>query len=197
METAGSLQPYSDTNILIVARKHWYAYLPPAILFFICLIVWLTIKFIALLGIIWCIHLVLKYQSTSWSLTDHELIIQKGYLPWTKSYYSIPIEDIYEAYYRHGLEAKLFKFGHLSIRRTDGTTTEFTERTMSHADELTGTVNAMVRQLKQQRYQPAQSINVQTNINITHSLIELAKLKERGILTDSEFEQAKRRTIGE
>lgn len=194
----------NNCKVVVESKKHWVAYILPVILLlifgvpfligvlagfydpknFIMLMIPLPVVFLSIFAII-------NNQSISWTLTEEELIIKSGFLPWKKMYYLIPVEDIYEAYYSTGFLATIFGFGDLSIRRTEGSTTGFTFRTMNKHKEISGEINSRVRGYKKLKYnQPSVSLLTKGN-SVIDELSQMAALKKEGLLTPEEFQQMK------
>lgn len=135
----------------------------------------------------------LSNRSTSWTLTDEDLIIKSGFLPWNKIYLEIPKEDLYEALYSRGFFATIFGFGTLTIRRTEGTTSSFTTSGMTNPQEITGSINSLVREIKKKSRM--NFINITNNQSVADEINKLLELKNQGLINEEEFAIQKQRLI--
>ena len=177
---------FVDT-ILAVSQKHWATYIIP-VLFIVLGLFFLIAKnyFLGSVLSVYGIAKILSNRSTSWMLTNEDLVIKSGFLPWRKIYFEIPKEDIYEAFYHKSLFGTVFGFGTLTVRRTDGTTSAFSTTGMTDPQEITGAINSLVRELKKAPLNP--TFNFTGNISMADEIQKLVELKNQGILSDEEFD---------
>lgn len=193
----------AHSNIVCESKKHWSTYILPIILIFhaipflfmglyggVRLIVWLIAGVILLFV---TMNSILRNLSTKWILTQEELIIKSGFLPWKKTYFEIPIETIYEAYYQYGFWAKIFGYGHLNIRRTEGSTSSFRTTAMTNCDVITQSINTEVKTLKKSKQVPQQSSV--TQYSVADELMKLSELMTKGIITQEEFAEQKAKLL--
>ncbi|MCB9201977.1 MAG: SHOCT domain-containing protein [Flavobacteriales bacterium] len=181
-------------TVLVISKKHWVTYVIPVILLIIGALSILSKNFIG--GIIFLtlgIITVLANKSVSMVLTNEDLVFKSGFLPWNKTYYEIPLEDIYESYFEKGIFATIFGFASITIRRTEGTTSSFSSSGMTEAKELTGSINSLIRKIKKNTKQSF--VNVNANISIADEIHKLVELKEKGILSAEEFDLHKQRLL--
>lgn len=90
-------------NVLCVSRKHWLAYVFHSILFIIGLFLLDGNRFWYIVGLVFILVAAVRILANlfvKWTLTETELILEEGFLPWAKTYLEIPFYDIFEAYYR-------------------------------------------------------------------------------------------------
>lgn len=178
------------------SKKHWVVFVIPFFMIIVGLFFMLTtMKYYIMAGIVIILFSVMKildYKSSKWILTKNELIIKSGFMPWKKTYFDIPIENIFEAYYEHDLLSNIFGYGHLNIRRTDGSTSTFRTTKMKNQKKITSNINTMVRELKNQE----KIMNIpQSVVSTVDELYKLSQLKQQGVLTDEEFERMKQKLI--
>ncbi len=187
----------SNSTVICQSKKHWIVYVFPYFMIVLGLFFMLTtLKYYVIVGIAFIaisVMKILKYKSTKWTLTDTDLIIKSGFLPWRKTYFNIPIDTIFEAFYKHDLLSNIFGYGHLYIRRTDGSTSAFGTPTMTKHGEITGKINTMIRELKKPQSQYFAS-QPQTS-SLADELVKLTELHRQGAITDDEFERMKQRLI--
>ncbi|MBS1572680.1 MAG: PH domain-containing protein, partial [Bacteroidetes bacterium] len=132
-------------------------------------------------------------KSTSWTLTNEDLVIKSGFIPWRKTYFEIPKEDIFEAFYNKSMFGSMFGFGNISIRRTEGTTSIFSCTGMTEPQEITGSINSLVREIK--KSPKTQTMHFTNNISLADEIQKLVELKNQGVLNDDEFNSQKQRLI--
>lgn len=181
-------------TILAISKKHWSTYIWPAFVVLLGLTFLLSKNYIfGSIILIIGVTKILSNKSTSWTLTDEDLIIRSGFLPWRKIYFEIPKEDIYEAFYSYGFFANIFGFGNLTIRRTEGTTSSFSCSGMTNPKEIVGSINSLVREIK--KNPKANFLNINSNYSVADELQKLVELKNQGLLNEDEFNAQKRKLI--
>ncbi len=181
-------------TILAISKKHWATYILPTVAVLFGLFFLLGKYNIIGIGLIFFgVTKILTNKSTSWTLTNEDLVIKSGFTPWRKLYFEIPKEDIYEALYHRTIFGSIFGFGDLSVRRTDGSTSTFSCSGMTDPKEITGSVNALVRETK--KSSKNNTVNFTNNISLADEIQKLAELKNQGILNDEEFNVQKQRLI--
>ena len=181
-------------TILSVSKKHWSTYIIPFFGLLLGLLFLFGKTYFIGIGLLFFgILKILSNRSTSWLLTNEDLIIKSGFLPWKKTYFEIPKEDIFEAFYSHGLFANIFGYGRLTIRRTDGTTSAFSTGGMTNPKEIIGSINSLVREIKKNR--KMNFLNVNNNHSIADEINKLVELRNQGLLNDEEFNIQKQRLI--
>ena len=203
-ETKKTSGKISD-EVICVSNKHWSAYILPVFLLLIVGLFLLMGLFLhitkingeTISGIVFSLlslKKIMENKSTKWILTKEGLIMKSGFLPWTKSNFEVPIENIYEAYYRFGFWAKILGFGHLTIRRTEGTTSQFIATKMTNFKQITAKINSEVRNLKKLAKQ-VQKISDGSSLSISDELLKLNELLEKSIISEDEFKAQKNRLL--
>ncbi len=181
-------------TILAISKKHWATYIIP--LFALILGLLFVISKSYIFGIVltfFGIIKILSNKSTSWTLTNEDLVIKSGFMPWRKTYFEIPKEDIYEAFYSRSMFGSMFGFGNLAIRRTEGTTSTFSCSGMTDPKEIMGSINSLVREIK--KNPKTNTVNFTNTISLADEIQKLVELKNQGILNDDEFNVQKQRLI--
>ena len=80
---------------MAISKKHWSTYIWPTFAVLLGLLFLIVKSYIfGFILIIVGITKVLSNKSTFWTLTEEDLIIKSGFLPWKKTYFEIPKEDI-------------------------------------------------------------------------------------------------------
>lgn len=211
MEQANFSNSKNTETILAVSNKHWLASVLPAILTFLSIIWILSFDLLnAIMGIALLFYSgtwFLSNRNTSWVLTNDLLIIKSGFLPWKKIYYEIPKEDIYEAYFSQGVAGSLIGYATLVVRRNDGLSSFFTFTKMTNKEEIVGNINTLVGKLKKQQehivantgevVKELKKQNNQSfqNYSVADELYKLSTLREKGLITEEEFNSQKKKLI--
>jgi uncharacterized membrane protein YdbT with pleckstrin-like domain len=138
------------------------------------------------------IYNLLYLRTIEWIITDEEMRVKSGILPWRKRSFDHPYETIFEAYFNFGFFAKIFGYGTCVIRRTEGNTTAETESYMHDAKKITGLINARVKELRKAQ-RPATL--APTTRSAVQELADLAKLKAAGDISVEEFETMKGKIV--
>lgn len=181
------------------SRKHWIAYVCPIYgimqgLLFILIgasggLNTLFEYFFLILGIgilLLSLNAFWRIKSCRWILVEGELIIKTGFLPWRKSHFEIPMEDIYETYVSYGFFGKLFGYAQLTIRRTEGVTSRFSSTMMANYTTVMLKINSDVKKLKKLSKQ-VQAVSATSNISVSDELLKLNELLRNGIINQEEF----------
>lgn len=193
------------TALDLTIKKHWTVYIMPGIiilvaLFFVYLSFGITTKWISIGLLVFSsivalskILTVLNLASVHWSFNGGELRVTKGFLPWNKTHIQIPIFDIYDSSVSSGFIGHYLNFAHISIRRTEGMTSQLSERNLYGAVNFSGIVNQHV-----QEYKKGQNLKGSSAIqagDVGMELQRLVDLKNTGVLNEEEFERLKRKLI--
>ena len=133
----------------------------------------------------------LRLRSIAWAVRAEAVVVKGGWLPWKRYSFDIPIDTLLEAYYSIGFWAKLFNYGHCTIRRTEGTTSSFHERYLTRPQQLVGLINQKVKEFKKRSGRPG----VTQPASAVDQLKDLATLKADGSITGAEYEVMKQRII--
>lgn len=187
---------------VVVSRKHWAAYIIPALLLLTGLLIfslrrnsgWLEFDFKLFLGtLLISIGLlrILAKRKVKWTLYEDALQIEYGLFPWNKSLFQLPIYNIYEALKSHGMFGYFLKYGNLEIRRTEGVTSSFSGTFLTNSDTMMQEINSRVNDLQAGKRSPAPA----TNISTAEELRKLAQLLAEGSITQSDYEMLKQKAI--
>ena len=137
----------------------------------------------------------LYLSSVRWIIGEEDVRIVRGYLPWAKQDFTHPYETIFEAYYTFGFFAKMFGYGTLFIRRTEGVTTAESEPHMREAGKATKLINGKIKELRKAQKQPAITLAAGGRSQV-EELAALASMRASGDISDEDYEIMKQRVIG-
>lgn len=186
-------------NAQLVIQKHWVNYIVPVILMLIGLSMMSTSSFIKYFGyalVAFNVVRVYSIYNVSWTLTQSEVYIRSGMFPWTKRSWHVPIFDIYESTVSYGMFGHFFGYSNIQIRRTEGMTSAIYGYALSGAKDFSGQINGLVHNFKRSKHTVVLNQAV-GNKSISDELKDLAELKNRGELTQQEFDVIKQRFLGE
>jgi hypothetical protein len=189
------MQHQSDTPITI--KKHWINYILPGFLFSLGLLILLLdgifFKIVGGLWTLYCILLVLTIASVKWTLTDKQLTISKGVLPWNKVFWQIPIFDIYEAIYNHNIIGYYLGYGQIIIRRTEGVTSSIEGFRLANANSFAKLTNQLAQEQKSLKHSFVASpfVSAPSGKSLIDELQHLADLRKSGDITQAEYDHMK------
>jgi uncharacterized membrane protein YdbT with pleckstrin-like domain len=181
-------------NLIILTRQHPLVLFKPifiniivlAILIGLCVYsgqIWLpALYLIPLLYLIWRL---LVWHRREYILTDHRVVLQEGVL--SVSSFDASLDKINNVYHTQSFLGRILNYGDVGLETASeaGTTTfEFLSQPVSFK-------NSIVHQRESYRMD---SISAGRPLppSIPQMLEELASLRDRGIITESEFQEKKR-----
>lgn len=189
-----------SSTVVCRSQKHGIVYVGPVLgllilpaFYYFIPIIWTWVP-ILLAATSLTMH-ILNLRSTSWELTEEGLTIRSGFFSWQQFHYEIHLSMIYEAYYEHGLIPNLLGYGHLNLRRTDGSTSSFRTTCMTLPDEMTGSINRLVNLRNEALAARHQGATSAGGGGLADELHKLSIVYEKGLLTREEFEQLKQRIL--
>lgn len=209
----------------IVARKHWIVYLRILLGYGIWFLILLAVfvyagtvrpglEYMSAIGIIMIVILavlaisffffVWSWMDTkrlTWTAGEEGVTRRCGWMPWQRSSFTYPYDTIFEAYYTDNIVGHYIGSHTITIRRTEGVTSNIVATSMQNAKEIVQRVNQRVKEAKAlQHVSPAPvMISEGSNGNGSKSqaeqLRELASLKADGTITAEEFDLMKRKIV--
>jgi uncharacterized membrane protein YdbT with pleckstrin-like domain len=181
-------------NLIVLTRQHPLVLLKPAFVnaivlaLLIALYVYVQQPWILILYVIPLFYLIwkiLSWRSKEYILTDHRVVLQEGVL--SISSFDASLDKINNVYHNQSFVGRLLHYGDVGLETASeaGTTTfEFLSQPVSFK-------NSIVRQRELYRMDFA-SAGRPLPPNIPQLLGELASLRDRNIITESEFQEKKR-----
>lgn len=185
------------TNFELTTKKHWSTFTVPAVLIligFFMLAAFSFVKYVGIALIIFNAIKILSLKTVKWTLTSNELNITKGILPWAKTEVQIPIFDIYESLVSFGMFGHFFGYGNITIRRTEGITSQITETSLIGAKNFSAEINNLVQQYKKNKHNVTAN-QLSTTRGVGEELRQLVDLKNNGELTQQEYDEMKQKII--
>jgi hypothetical protein len=182
-------------EVKCISKKHWTAYVVPVAI--LCIGLFLItmgsyMLYIGLALIFIALRKVVILSRVRWVLSDNDLLICRGILPWQRTQMQIPIFNIYESYVSFGMFGHFLDYGSISIRRTEGVTSQISETSLAGAKRLSGRINSLVQEYVQQKSGGNHQLN---KGSFARELQHLVELRDNGELTAAEYERLKQKLI--
>lgn len=193
-----------NENIILDMHPHWWYYGPQAISTAVVSILglWILGRFdglplrvlgyLALAGILvsggWLIVELVKWRTTYFVVTNFRVISKVGTL--ARHGVEIPLDKVNNVNFRQSIFQRLIGVGNLLIESGGNDSAEpFTN--ISRPETVQNIIHKAMDGRMMQAFRPAPSHG-----DIADQLERLEGLRDRGALTDAEFEQQKRRLLG-
>lgn len=151
---------------------------------------WLLLAVIVLCAV-WLLARYVKWATTNFAVTSHRLIFRTGVL--SRQGVEIPLERVNNVNFHQTLFERFIAAGDLLIESagSDGQQ-QFTD--IKHPERVQNLIHAQIEQKAGRRLPPTEPGGGE--VDIATQLERLAALRDRGALTDDEFEAQKRRLLG-
>jgi uncharacterized membrane protein YdbT with pleckstrin-like domain len=185
-------------KLIVQARQHLLILFGPCLLNFVTsvLLLWLALHFnrswmllFYLVPLAYFIWEFMAWRSKEYILTNHRVVIQEGVF--SISSFDAPLDKINNVFHRQSLMGRLLKYGEVGLETaSEQGTTVF--NFISHPVDFK---NSIVRQRELCRSDSGQ-IAAAPQPSITQLIEELASLRDRGIVTEAEFQEKKRILLG-
>ena len=199
-----------NEKVVLIIKKHWFVLLKPIILTLILLII--ALLYIAAIGfnseygnffligpglaIIWLLYRVLDRNNNLWAVTNLRVIDEYGVF--SNNSKETPLDKINNVSYRQPLLGKIFNYGNVQIQsaaESGATVHKMLEKPKLLKDTITQYQELYKQaQIKEQAQSLANAIGRQKqseNIDISEELTKLHELKEKGIITEEDFQKRK------
>jgi hypothetical protein len=181
-------------KLIVLARQHPLVLFKPVLLNGIVLVLLIGLSvysqqiwFLALYGIplIYLIWKFLSWRQKEYILTDRRVVLQEGVL--SVSSFDASLDKINNVYHNQSFLGRLLNYGNVGLE----TASEAGTTTFELLSQPINLKNSIVRQRELYRVDPG-SAGGPLPPNIPQLLEELASLRDRSIITESEFQEKKR-----
>lgn len=183
----------------MIIKKNWSAYLIPGILILLGLTFLKQNTFFMIIGILLIVYnaiRVISLMKVKWTLSEGNVFIEGGFLPWAKTEFQVPVFDIYECIYNTNLFSHIVKSGNLNLRRTEGVTSQLTVTSMTNAKEFSAQVNSMVHTYKGKKNNVYVN-NSTPSTSASEEIVKINDLKNKGLISESEYQIMKSKIINQ
>ena len=196
-----------NEKVVLTIRKHWFVLLKPILWTLVLLIVaaaaaaynseFGNFLFIgAGLTIIWLIYRIFDRNTNLWAVTNLRVIDEYGVF--SNNSKETPLDKINNVSYRQPLLGRIFNYGHVQIQsaaESGSTIHKMVERPKDLKDTITQYQERYKQeQIKEQAQSLANAVGGQkpsVGIDVSEELTKLHDLKEKGIITEEDFQKGK------
>ena len=193
----------------VVSKRHWFSYtMNVFMLIFVCAPAFsmyykhkqeLVLPFWKysvpiLIGVVFYQNLrsIILNSRIKWVFENEVLTIKSGLLPWRRTNFGFTKDKIYDIFYNKSFLGSILNYGHLTVRRTDGTTSRFSVSKMTNPKKMVQVVSASLeKNLTNSEIQG----NRPTKASVVDDLQKLADLQNSGKISDDEFKKLKTRIL--
>jgi uncharacterized membrane protein YdbT with pleckstrin-like domain len=181
-------------NLILLARQHPFVLLKPILinLLVLTLLAILSINYVnawflipGLATLAYLLSKYLQWRRREYVLTNRRIVKQEGVF--SVSSFDAPLDKINNVFHQQSLIGRLFQYGEVGIETASeqGTTVfNFLSRPVAFK-------NSLVRE-RELYMSGGNAANAPQSQNVPKLLEELASLRDRNIITESEFEEKKR-----
>jgi uncharacterized membrane protein YdbT with pleckstrin-like domain len=150
-----------------------------------------SVSYVGLAAIIvsvsWLCVALIKWRTTYFVVTSHRLIYRQGVV--ARNGVEIPLERVNNVNFEQSIFERLIQVGDLLVE-SGGQEGQQVFSDIARPEEVQNIIHSTIQREKNQRSDGAPSL-----AGIAHELERLEGLRNRGVLTDEEFEEQKRRLI--
>ena len=193
-----------DEKIILKTKPHWLTLAGPFLLMLICSILGIVVGSYALLLVLalagYFTFKVIQRNNNLWIVTNLRVIDEYGVF--SNNTKESPLDKINNVSYLQSFWGKIFGYGNVQIQTAAeiGSTTYFS---VENPRELKDTITRMQEEYKQYQikkqaveFANALAVGQQNNkIDVATELEKLYELKQKGILTDEEYNNLKTRIL--
>jgi len=194
-----------NEKVILTIRKHWFVLLKPILLTLILLIVAMAgynseFENFFLIGagltVVWFIYRILDRNANLWAVTNLRIIDEYGVF--SNNSKETPLDKINNISYRQPLLGRMFNYGDVQIQsaaESGSTMHKMIERPKVLKDTITQYQERYKQeQIKEQVQSLANVVGGQkpsVGVDISEELTKLHDLKEKGIITEDDFQKGK------
>lgn len=196
-------------KVILTLRKHWFILIAPIFWTIILLLISLIGaqseygKFFLIGGgisVLWLIYKIIDRKNNIWIVTNFRVIDEYGVFSINSK--ESPLDKINNVSYRHPLIGRIFSYGHVQIQTAaemGSTLHKMVEKPKLLKDTITKCQDEYRQgQIREQAENLARAVGggkATTKTDISEELTKLHNLKEKGIITEDEFNQRKAKIL--
>jgi uncharacterized membrane protein YdbT with pleckstrin-like domain len=196
-----------DETIVLLIRPHWLVLFLPSFYVVVGIIAGILIGsygyFIPLVPLFYLVYKIIQRNNNLWAVTNLRVIDEDGVLSHNSK--ESPLDKINNVTYKQSLWGRIFGYGNVQIQTAAevGSTTYFT---VEKPKELKDTITEMQEEYKKsqiiaQAQELANAISSGTQrqfkSDVAAEIEKLFELKQKGILTEAEFNGRKKKILEE
>ena len=198
-----------NEKVILIIRKHWFVLLNPIFLT-LFLIIFGVIGSLTEYGnyfligggltVLWFIYRILERNNNLWVVTNLRIIDEHGVF--SNNSKETPLDKINNISYRQPLLGRIFNYGDIQIQsaaESGATIQKMVERPKILKDTITNYQERYKQeQIKKQAQRLANAVVGQkpsAGVDISEELIKLHDLKEKGIITEEDFQKRKEKIL--
>lgn len=190
-------------TLVLDLHPHWWFFGPESISLVVSMFAtvylrskvsgWLesAVTYVGLAAIIvsmsWLIVALIKWRTTYFVVTSHRLIYRQGVV--ARNGVEIPLERVNNVNFAQSIFERVLQVGDLLVE-SGGQEGQQVFSDIARPEEVQNIIHSTIQREKHERFGAAPSL-----AGIAHELERLEGLRDRGVLTDEEFEEQKRRLI--
>jgi uncharacterized membrane protein YdbT with pleckstrin-like domain len=152
--------------------------------------VWIALLLGALVIMWWPVRDVIRWATSHFVVTSDRVLHREGLI--AKSSMEIPLEAINDVRFRQGIFERMIGAGDLIIESA-GTRGSETFEDIRHPEDVQKTIYSQGERNQQRMRGPVNTTGAPT---ATTELERLAQLRDRGVLTEAEFQNQKKKILG-
>lgn len=191
-------------TVAVDLHPHWWFFTPESVALAASMLLtaylrsrltgWMetTVTYLGLAAIVvsfsWLVVALIKWRTTYFVVTSHRLIYRQGVV--ARNGVEIPLERVNNVNFHQSMWERLLHVGDLLIE-SGGQEGQQVFSDISRPDEVQNIIHSTIQQEKNRRFDASPTLT-----GIAQELERLEALWNRGVLTDAEFEEQKRRLIG-
>ena len=195
-----------NEKVILTIKKHWFVLLNPIIATLFMLIIAFLADYYSEFGkfylivvgliVVWLIYNVLDRNTNLWAVTNLRIIDEYGVF--SNNTKETPLDKINNVSYRQPFLGRIFNYGDVQIQsaaESGSTLQKMVERPKVLKDTITQYQERYKQeQIKEQSQSLAKAIGEQkpsASFDISEELTKLHELKEKGIITEDDFQKGK------
>lgn len=194
-------QLQNNEEILLSIKKHWIVLIGPLFWILIFLVIYTRSNsdyflFVAGITLIWFIYRILYRNSNLWVVTNLRVIDEHGVF--SNNSKETPLDKINNVSFRQSILGRMFDYGNVQIQsaaESGATVHKMVERPKLLMDTITQYQETYKQdQSKEQAKNLANAVgrnNEPKKVDISEELTKFYNLKEKGIITEEEFQKRK------
>jgi len=198
-----------NEKVILIIRKHWFVLLNPIFLTLFLVIFGVIGSYTkygnyflmgAGLTVLWFIYRILERNNNLWVVTNLRIIDEHGVF--SNNSKETPLDKINNISYRQPLLGRMFNYGDIQIQsaaESGATIQRMVERPKILKDTITNYQERYKQeQIKKQAQRLANAVvgqKTSVGFDISEELIKLHDLKEKGIITEEDFQKRKEKIL--